>query len=354
MKGILLSIAVAFFACVAQAEGTDTHGGDGVIIGETVYLLDLVEQGVEENPYFNPEVQTDEAVRQRVERALTGIQDAPIDLVAKKMTELMIINPAFAITLLKAVEMHIWRLVRFDLVDVPDEDSVLVFKDHKLIQLAIRRMQGISIAREHWLRMSMEQRAALIFHEAVYAVISPHKEWVTLPDKTRVEKLVQNPIKVREITGYLFSPVLPVRGAVGLESLTNHGGRIFLPVVMTPIKEQQNGFEVPSNKIGLQAWILKDGTQRSVGRYIEFRGSQSLEVIELFCRDDIGDASIQKAGIELRFPFYSFGFALLQDAVLGDRVYLAWYKDVPTQSHNIAVDSKTCAKDFYREIEKRM
>lgn len=303
----LFTLAVMFAANAAFA-GHESHGGDGVYIKllDKMFLLDLVEAGVEDEPIFDRNIAVDPDIAKRVDILFRGASEAPTDLIAIKLSEIASVDSLLAATLLKTMELHQWRLVRADLVNVPDEDSVLKFGDHELVQLAIRRLQTISIAREHWNRLSAEHKAALIFHESVYALIRPTVA------KSGHGNLLQDPVKVREIIGHLFSYSLLDRGGEGLRVLLLGGkpGVEFLTADVgmfngyLPLGGPGQAAKI-GNVFGAPRMILvlypsngSSGGGKYAGHYFDLLETSAAEIIEILCPNRrLGDRSIALAAI---------------------------------------------------------
>ncbi|HLD74657.1 MAG TPA: hypothetical protein VJB34_07140 [Bdellovibrionota bacterium] len=69
MKTIKLVVLLSLISTIAFADPDRVgNGGDGIIIGNHIYVLDLVEAGVEENPFFNEEIQIDTCLTSFSER----------------------------------------------------------------------------------------------------------------------------------------------------------------------------------------------------------------------------------------------------------------------------------------------
>jgi hypothetical protein len=235
----LLSLAL-LTTSFAAARGKEVgDGGDGYLdIDNILYVLDLVESGVYLKPYLSEDVEPLGFIRERVERALVMLPDAPVDLIARKITELYQINNILGFNLLYALEKYSWKLVP-TLPDIDDEDTVLETDDNvllerkrtlselffkkldvgaRLVQLAIRREHSIHVHAGRWQRELEEvNRAALVFHEIVFALSSPIE--ATIDGRTFK---YQSSYSARAIVGLFFSPELRTRGEERIRTMASH------------------------------------------------------------------------------------------------------------------------------------
>jgi hypothetical protein len=231
LKVLLLSLSLCLIGTTSALAGNEAgHGGDGLWIGNRLYSLDLVEAGVEKDPYFNARIPVDPAIRARVSKVFASLDGAPIEMISQKLSEISRIDGFVAVTILKSFELFSWRLVQGPLVDVQDEDSALRYDPKKLVQLAVRKGRSILIDRDLWKIFAPSQRTGLSFHEAVYAALKPDSicEEITDPVGRRSQRctLVQSSAKAREIVGYFFTQDFWLRGHSLLRSIVGD----YLPV----------------------------------------------------------------------------------------------------------------------------
>jgi len=151
------------------------NGGKGVVIKGRLYLLDLVEAGIEKSPFFDETVQVPPYVRARVAQVFATLDDFPVDLVARKLAEIMSRNYAMGLLMLKTMELYRWRFVDIDLAPVHDQREGVKVQEGGYIQLAKRLSVSIIINRSAWKKMDTANRVALIFHESNYAFAKPFK-----------------------------------------------------------------------------------------------------------------------------------------------------------------------------------
>lgn len=171
-------------------------------MGDQLYLLDLVESGAELAPYFDQSIEIDSLIMKKIEKIFDG-QDIPVELVARKLTELKAFDPVLAKSILYSMEFFTWSWVQPELLPVDGEDSNLKYPQDKLVQLAVRRSRRVQIYREAWSLLDKNHQAALLIHEAVFALLKPE------------ENGKQSNQRVREIVGALFLKKLnPDRAAL--------------------------------------------------------------------------------------------------------------------------------------------
>jgi hypothetical protein len=213
----LISTLIGSINCPSAFANKEAgNGGDAIQIGNKLYLLDLVEAGVEENPQIDLTAQPSEELSKRVNQALP--QGFPKTLVAKKLAEIERINPMMARILLKAIEVYQWKLVNSALIDIADENTELKIPKNKLFQLAIRKSASILVDRALWQKIDDGNKTALVFHEVLYALDKPRNSDLFIAYGYPAQ--YQSSEKAREINGYLFSE-LSSHGQEGLERFSD-------------------------------------------------------------------------------------------------------------------------------------
>jgi hypothetical protein len=182
------------------------NGGHGRIKNGRVYLMDLLEVGVEErdawydtvhNPFANFV-----AVRERVKRSIP--EELPVDEVAIQLTYLSHRDPVLATTLLEAISLYKWEIIDEEFKVLPLDGNIIESGEGDIVLIANRRGRTVHISRPMLKRMNILHRGALVIHEVVSALIPPKK--VTLADGTETFK--QDSLRGREITGLFYSKKL--------------------------------------------------------------------------------------------------------------------------------------------------
>lgn len=213
MKKHLRTILMAIILCtsaLAFAGDRGGNGGDGITIDGKLYVLDLVEAGLEQNPVIDHSVEVPADISNTLS---TIFKDSsyPVSIIGKKLAEINRIDPVSAKVILKAMDLYTWRLVNSGLVNIQDENSLLDYEG--LSQLAIRRNNIILISKTLWLQLDEANKAALVFHEIMYAMNIP---------VMKNDKLEQDSVKTRELIGYLFSEELKLENKNELRVLFYH------------------------------------------------------------------------------------------------------------------------------------
>lgn len=212
------------------------NGGDGVVINGKVYLFDLYEYSIHDNPYFDDQVEPDPVIYDMLYNKFLNFKDTInnnkkiyiyadlIELIAKKLTSLQKLDPLFSTTVLTSIIHYNWVLSTQDVIDVKDDDGSDIIYDEELIAVAVRSYRTIKVSNYRVKQMDLKNFVATIFHEAIYGVIPqvkvleyiPYKKKVTNPDGSVVETeeykeevyYKQLSRRVREITGAIFSKKL--------------------------------------------------------------------------------------------------------------------------------------------------
>ncbi len=203
MKTFALSIVLlsALVSHPAFANKEAGNGGDAILIGNNLYLLDMVEAGVEENPQIDLSAQPSVELQKRVDHAFP--QGFPTDLIAKKLVEIKRVNPMMALVLVKTMELYQWKLVNSALLDIADEHTNLKIPRKNIFQLAIRKSASILVDRSLWAKLDKGNQTALVFHEILYALDKPRNTGLDVAPGFPSQ--YQSSEKAREINGYLFS-----------------------------------------------------------------------------------------------------------------------------------------------------
>jgi hypothetical protein len=192
MKLMVLLILVGTNIAEAHRVG---NGGDGVKQGNKIYLLDLVESGVETNPRFNAPQNGDDLFSKQLKSHLPFMSDEVSTLLSRKIFEISRIDPVLAWSILQGIGMYSWNLTS-RLSDIPDEETNLAIDPANLVQIAIREGQRIQIYENGWAQLEDSNKPALIIHEVLYALSPLEKDG----DGFRQRSLV-----ARELVGLLFS-----------------------------------------------------------------------------------------------------------------------------------------------------
>lgn len=294
---ILLMTSMASFA------GDKGNGGDGIERNGKLYVLDLVEAGVEEAPYFRSGTVAPSLLKLRLEMAF-GSDGYPVDLIARKLVEIADGNPHLSAAIAQVIEEYNWRLVNSSLIDIKDEYTVLDYKDLK--QLAIRKQNTISIDKSLWAKLDDENKTALIFHEVIYALIKPKLVNGVLQQQSDRAREVngfiftsesENPIALMQLMGNDFDDVFTYI-SIGFNDLYLDYSRVMIyePRLVTKSEEGDviDSMQVYQklDSVMLSQFVDRTCTQSSPGEKIQIRDSARGRAIRLV--DYSNDSSVTK------------------------------------------------------------
>lgn len=257
----LLSGALILSALPVLAGRLVGNGGDGLRVGDVVYSLDLVEAGVETNPYIASLPVREEFAKAFV-RKFKALPYFPQELFLQKLTEIHAESPELAYALASIALRVNWSFVDHKIVDVDDEESLVAHDRENLVQLAIRRELNVLVSKLFWLRLPDAHKVGLIIHELVYYMVPV--ESVKLGDQ---EGGSQSSLTTRQVTGQLFK-----------EGWTAEGIKGFLGKVFRDARLEKY-FGAQSGLIGKGEYRW-DGDSRfsrlpeKSGRFVIFNGAQ--------------------------------------------------------------------------------
>lgn len=192
----LALMAMMVSATAARAGNEGAAGGDGIIDNGKVYLFDLYEMGIHDDivvPENYRHVASYKWVHDRIKlkfrSLLNDTEEEPIvDILTIKVLQVANKSQALAYHILTAMTAYQWSKVPGLLLDVNDGDTVLNVDKSLLVQLATRKSTVIRISELNWDKLNINNRAALIMHEMLYAIQSS-----------------RNSSRARDLNGYLFS-----------------------------------------------------------------------------------------------------------------------------------------------------
>ena len=120
---LVLTLLLSSFNAMAQStKDVKGNGGDGVVIGNRVYLFDLYESGIQ-NLNLSEEVSKRVDVTTKVNQSLNAFSPFVRNIVANKIVALGKVDKALSEVLLHGFSMFSWRIVPFSLQDVADDDG---------------------------------------------------------------------------------------------------------------------------------------------------------------------------------------------------------------------------------------
>lgn len=188
----LLCLSLCFFTSAAGAVIRVGNGGEGVRKNGALYLRDLFEANLHLNPYIGQSIEP--YFETEVQHSNVSRLPIPLDLLARKLTDLQWVSPQLGHYVLAAINSYQWIFVDEPLQPFDDEGSPFVLSER--VPLANRFQSTIRLQRSAWRQLSPAHRIALILHEAVYSMIKP---------VCREDLCKQPSYQAREITALLFS-----------------------------------------------------------------------------------------------------------------------------------------------------
>lgn len=234
----LLLLSQAGPSAEAAKEGYGAHGGHAKEIDSKLYLFDFIDGGVRLNPYVNPDVTPNPVILKRLQRKFVHFKEVPIpiEIIARKLTEVALYDRLSALSLLAAIEMYHWALIDEPLIPLPIPNNQLESTPGKIYQLAIRSGRKIQVNVTGFLHLADDlHRAGLIFHEASYALVSLETLKIDSGEKACREVQVQDGKKARDLVGYLFSLAM------------REGEELFMPQVDEVIVSKEVRLFFPAN-----------------------------------------------------------------------------------------------------------
>lgn len=197
IRALVIGLMVLHFVKPAIAAMEAGNGGQGVRMGERLVLLDLLEAGVEDDPQVSRLPANDPELLARLEAPFHDFK-AVLPLLASKLEEVRRESPALANSLILAAEAYSWNLINASLEPLPDHRGTLDPDANQIVQLAVRIGRSVRIAAAPWSQLDEKHRAALIFHELIYALMP-------IRIRERGEAPSQSAVRARELVGYFFS-----------------------------------------------------------------------------------------------------------------------------------------------------
>ena len=184
MKRLILATTVLCVSLSSFASGVSIKGGGtGVDMGTHVALLDLLEAGLDQTPYFGSAA-CDGQIFKSLE-ALSPSDSNTHQLVCRKLYDVAALDPVLATTFLKTIANLSWVPTDADLVETDADPIIRV----KTVQLAVRNGNRVLVQRGLYNRLPPTHQAALVIHEVAAALVSP---------------AISSPLPVRILVGNVF------------------------------------------------------------------------------------------------------------------------------------------------------
>lgn len=169
MKQFIIFFTLIFAFPLTGNGGNSSAGGDGVIIKGKSYLLDFVEANIHEKIYFRNPENYSPIVAQAISDNI-GIDIETARLISSKLGELHDKNVVLEFLIKWRILRLDWNIVPRNLIHIRDEDTVLEFNNHELVQLAVRQDSTVYINQDQWELLDVVNRTGLIIHEVMYSL----------------------------------------------------------------------------------------------------------------------------------------------------------------------------------------
>ncbi len=243
------------------------NGGDGVIINKKVYLLDLVEAGLQNMTLPGTNLTIEPEWIECVESSLDS-GNFPTKHIASKIYQIYKKNSELAHLLCQKMNLYNWNLTPLGLINVRDEDGVINLKNYHLVQLAVRFQNSIFIDQNYWNKLDELNKVALILHEIIYASLDPSK--------------FTTGTRAREIVAYAFKK--------NFENKDSKDFNLFISDSFTnsqPHRIAYNKTEniIPYDEFDISKKITHECPRGSLIRGFGVRYASILDQIEIICSD---------------------------------------------------------------------
>ncbi|MGZ3704946.1 MAG: hypothetical protein ACXWP1_02960, partial [Bdellovibrionota bacterium] len=271
------------------------------------------------NPYIGND-RSSAKTEQALDAALT---DIPVnrELLSRKLEDITKISGGLSAAVLHAIQSYTWSLVPYELVRVPDEDTPVKLP---LVQLAVRKKDQILISGKLFSQLDPKNQVALIFHEAIYALLKPvaaGADW-----GWREEDKWQPAFDARRNNQYLFRANANYDGLVKTARRFGDPKHLFLPVTgpfgsMPEIQGNQYSVN-PSAEV----WVKEAGyLDRLVLEDLSSENKATKEAVEWTCHSMEGQPVIN-----LILKIQGRVVVLTPGALNDEATYLAWSIDPVT------------------------
>ncbi len=342
----IFAVAIAAFLVpgISRAGNEGGAGGNGMLIDGKPYLLDLVEYGIENNPYIEPGYVKHKqyaSVKSILDKLADSNETNPFqdsilrENLTLKILEIGSVHSQLALSVLWALQAHSWYIVNKALIDAWAGTSSLIVSDR--ISLAVRNFKEIRINRAYWNQLDPMNKTALILHEAIYSILYPDGVRI-LPNGNLTKRGWQDSNKVRRTIGTIFQRnYSKSQGDTLLKVVSDETD---LPIV-GPIAFYQD--------VAYGSQRLQSGSRYSESYYSK---EDAIKVAENFCARMAFPAKIYVTLSQIESNFYSpslvkpAGFYLVSNK--GPKVRVSEVTDATNKSDCILLATNT----FSELVEK--
>lgn len=269
-KIVVLFLSLCFVVSTIAGGFVLGNGADGLIVDSKLYLRDLVEAGVETQPYFGDKI--DARLAERIKVLSIDKTRLPYseELLVRKLSDLNRIYPYFGDYIFEALQSYQWLAVQAPLFLLPDPETVVDLPFER-VQIANRLDFTIRVHHDSWMRLNDENRVALLIHEALYSLLEPVCE--AAPSVT-----CEQPGRVaRTFTGWLFSEKFFLNASTSVKQR-------LLPYIDVPFAGLP-GF-IPEQRIWSLSWRKLDSpvAEKQVQIQLPLREQNLEDALRHLCR----------------------------------------------------------------------
>lgn|GEM_PF-5736739 len=175
---LLMVSTITASLCFAQSEVG--HGGDAVLKDGKYDLLDLVEAGIERTGKLDEDYRGCTGSPNDVDNGIchwylsTNLESTFGKKVARGVLNALTHMPDLdAMAILKTISLFDWNFIDMPLVEIRDAQTPIDIGQYPIYQLAIRKDHTITVNSRIWNQMDPLNQAALVTHEALYAMVRP-------------------------------------------------------------------------------------------------------------------------------------------------------------------------------------
>lgn len=197
----LILILTCFNAEARRGGYVVGNGGDGFLLddNETILLRDLVEMNISPSDIQIDPLFLRPKLVELLKTKFSAVSPVPVEELALHLSKIYNEDRRWTFILLRVIQAYNWVFVDQKLEPVPSGVTVQL-PEERLVQIANRFLNTIKINRKAFLQMPKSHQAALILHEALYALVRP--TCVTLNQCT------QPPEVVRSVVGNIYLGIL--------------------------------------------------------------------------------------------------------------------------------------------------
>lgn len=199
MKILFSLFLFCFIGSSAYAHTFIGNGGEGLRVGDKLFVRDLYEASNHLSPYFGSTIDS-KFLNLKENSSLSRIHFSR-DLLRKKLTDINLFESFLGYYILQAINQYNWIFTEEKLGLLPDDGPIIAIASDARVQIANRDLGNIRLHRASWDQLSEQGKIALIIHEAVFSLLKP-----ICNSQSSCDIMYQSPRLAREITALFFLP----------------------------------------------------------------------------------------------------------------------------------------------------